>query len=149
MAKCYADFYYNLGRLPLIADHPIHPVIPIEAYQHRPPAPNLPPTQGVVPRMGSSTVPPRIMTGDPNLVRARFDDISRNTMPVGQPQVRFPGQEGEIRPGWMPADREWVHPMHVDGAWMTPRSGSGPVPGVPHGVRHERPPFIRGTTPFY
>jgi hypothetical protein len=126
----------------------MHPVMPMEAYQTRQPAPNFPPAQGVVPRMATPPGPPRMIPGDPTLVRPRFEELPRHAVPVGQPNVRFAGPEGEIRPGWMAGEREWPRPPRGEGNWMPPRSDPGPVP-VPHAVRHERPPFIRGATPFY
>ncbi|XP_028407994.1 E3 ubiquitin-protein ligase Hakai-like [Dendronephthya gigantea] len=137
------------GRLPLVTDRPMqHPVIPIDAYQARQPAPNFPPAQSVVQRMATPPGPPRMIPGDPNLVRPRFEEISRHAVPVGQANVRFSAPEGEIRPGWIPNERKWPHPPRGEGNWMPPRSDPGTVP-VPRSVRHERPPFIRGATPFY
>ena len=139
------------GRLPLVADRPIHPVtgLPMEAYQARQPAPSFPATPGVVARMTTPPGPPRMIPGDPALVRPRFEEIPRHAAgPVGQPNVRFATPEGEIRPGWMAGEREWPHAPRADGNWIPPRSDPGAVP-VPHAVRHERPPFIGGANQFY
>lgn len=126
----------------------MHQVMSMEAYQTRQPAPNFPPAQGVVPRMNTPPGPPRMIPGDPALVRPRFEEMPRHAVPVGQPNIRFATPEGEIQPGWMPGEREWPRPPRAEGNWLPPRSDPGPVQ-VPHGVRHERPPFIRASTPFY
>ena len=134
------------GRPPMVNDRAMHAVIPIEAYQTRPPAGSFPPAQGVVPRMATPPGPPRMMPGDQIRLRPRFEDLPRHAVPVGQSSVRFPGAESDIRPGWMPNEREWPRPPRGEGNWMPPRSDPGPLP---HGVRHEPPHFNRGAPPFY
>lgn len=135
------------GRPPIVSDRPMHPDIPIEAYRNRPPAGNFPPNQGVVPRMAAPPGPPRMIPGDQGpMMRPRFEEMSRHPVPVGQPNVRFPGPEGDVvRPAWIPNERDWGHNVRGEGNWIPPRSETGPIP---HGVRQDGPPFNRNA-PFY
>ena len=135
------------GLPPMVNDRPMLPSMPMEAYRNRPPAGNFPPNQGVVPRMAVPPGPPRVIPGEQGMMRPRFEEMTRHPSVVGQPNVanvRFPGSEGEVRPAWIPNERDWGHGPRGEG-WMPPRAETGPMP---HGIMQDGTHFNRNQ-PFY
>lgn len=132
------------GLAPMVNDRPMLPSIPIEAYRNRPPAGNFPPNQGVVPRMTVPPGPPRILPGEQGMMRPRFEEMARRPSAVGQQNVRFAGPEGEVRPAWIPNERDWGQGPRGEG-WMPPRAEGGPMP---RGVMQDGAHFNRNQ-PFY
>lgn len=133
------------GLPPMVNDRPMVPSIPMEAYRNRPATGTFPPNQGVVPPMAVPPGPPRMMPGEQGRMRPRFEDMARHPAAVGQPNVRFPNPEGEVRPGWLPNERDWGHNARGEGSWIPPRSESGPIP---RNVVQDGAHFNR-SAPFY
>lgn len=131
---------------PMVNNRPMLPTMPMEAFRNRPPAGNFPPNQGVVPRMAIPPGPPRIIPGDQGMMRPRFEEMARRPAAVVQQNARFPGpDQGEVRPAWLPGERDWGHPPPGEGNWMPPRSETGPRP---HGVMQDGGHYNRNP-PFY